>query len=250
MFQAACPGWGGKLSPWAFPGIEASWALPPPPPSGSRHPAPTTSRPDRGKQTGKGALCLPIRCDYFEVVDSSGAITLRALTNLLLALKLSTNQVSLLWGRWPIWCLHWSCWPIRCDYSEVVYRSGCLHLKLLTNEVRARKCSNFQPVVGIRIRILRIRMFLGLPDPHPDPLVTITDPDSSIIKNSLENLDFYYFLISLWLLRVMYQCSESGSYVFRPTGSASGSVLKCHGSPTLVPTVSCDHWGCLTNQAR
>ncbi len=56
VFQAACPGWGGKLSPWAFPGIEASWASPPP--SGSRHPShPTTSRPDRGKQTGKGALC-------------------------------------------------------------------------------------------------------------------------------------------------------------------------------------------------
>jgi hypothetical protein len=29
---------------------------------------------------------------------------------------------------------------------------------------------------------IRIRMFLGLPDPHPDPLVTITDPDPSIIK--------------------------------------------------------------------
>jgi hypothetical protein len=25
-------------------------------------------------------------------------------------------------------------------------------------------------------------MFLDLPDPHPDPLVTSTDPDSSIIK--------------------------------------------------------------------
>ncbi len=163
-------------------------------------------------------------------VDQSGAITLRSLT----------YQVRLLWGRWPL----------RCDYFEGVYRSGCLHLKLLTNEVRARKCSNFQPVAGIRIRILRIRIFLDLPDPHPDPLVTSTDPDSSIIKNSLENLDFYYFLISLWLLRVMYQCSESGSYVFGPTVSASGSVLKCHGSTTLVPTSSCDHWDCLTNQVR
>jgi hypothetical protein len=28
---------------------------------------------------------------------------------------------------------------------------------------------------------LGIRMFLGLPDPHPDPLVTNTDPDPSII---------------------------------------------------------------------
>ncbi len=44
-------------------------------------------------------------------------------------------------------------------------------------------------------------MFLGLPDPHPDLLVTITDlaldpataPDPSIIKqNSKKNIDFYF----------------------------------------------------------
>ncbi len=44
-------------------------------------------------------------------------------------------------------------------------------------------------------------MFLGLPDPHPDPLVTSTDlaldpataPDPSIIKqNSKKNIDFYF----------------------------------------------------------
>jgi hypothetical protein len=37
-------------------------------------------------------------------------------------------------------------------------------------------------VLGIQIR--RIHMFLGLPDPHPDPLVTSTDPDTdpSFIK--------------------------------------------------------------------
>ncbi len=31
---------------------------------------------------------------------------------------------------------------------------------------------------------IQIHMFLGLPDPHPDPLVTCTDPapDPSIIK--------------------------------------------------------------------
>jgi hypothetical protein len=41
-------------------------------------------------------------------------------------------------------------------------------------------------------------MFLGLPDPHPDPLVTSTGlgldaaPDPSIIKkNNNKNLDFY-----------------------------------------------------------
>jgi hypothetical protein len=38
-------------------------------------------------------------------------------------------------------------------------------------------------------------MFLGPPDPHPDPLVTITDPVPSSIKNSKKNLDFYCFVI-------------------------------------------------------
>jgi hypothetical protein len=36
-------------------------------------------------------------------------------------------------------------------------------------------------------------MFLGLPDPHPDPLVTSTDPAPSSNKNSKKNLDFYCF---------------------------------------------------------
>ncbi len=34
----------------------------------------------------------------------------------------------------------------------------------------------------IRIRICRIQMFLGLPDPHPDPLIREMDPDPSIVK--------------------------------------------------------------------
>ncbi len=34
----------------------------------------------------------------------------------------------------------------------------------------------------LRIRIRRIHIFLGLPDPHPDLLVRDTDPDPSIIK--------------------------------------------------------------------
>jgi hypothetical protein len=37
-----------------------------------------------------------------------------------------------------------------------------------------------QPVLRIRIRIRRVRMFLGLLD--PDPLVRGVDPDPSIIK--------------------------------------------------------------------
>jgi hypothetical protein len=47
-------------------------------------------------------------------------------------------------------------------------------------------------------------MLLGLPDPHPDPLVSNMDPapdpapDPSIIKQkSKKNLDFYCFVTSL-----------------------------------------------------
>jgi hypothetical protein len=40
-----------------------------------------------------------------------------------------------------------------------------------------------KPVLWIRIRICRIRMFLGLLDPDPDPLVRGTDPNPSIIKH-------------------------------------------------------------------
>jgi hypothetical protein len=39
-----------------------------------------------------------------------------------------------------------------------------------------------EPVLRIRIQIRRIHMFLGLPDPHPDPLVKYMDPDPPIIK--------------------------------------------------------------------
>ncbi len=53
-----------------------------------------------------------------------------------------------------------------------------------------------------RIRIRRIRMFLGLLDPDPDPLVQGSDPDPSIksIKNSKKNLNPSV----LWLLYDFY----------------------------------------------
>jgi hypothetical protein len=50
------------------------------------------------------------------------------------------------------------------------------------------------------IRIHRIHMFLGLPDPDKDPLVRGMDPDPdpdphlSSCKNSKKNLDSYYFV--------------------------------------------------------
>ncbi len=42
-------------------------------------------------------------------------------------------------------------------------------------------------------------MFLGLPDPNPDPLVRCMDPDPDpsitvSCKNSKKNLDSYYFM--------------------------------------------------------
>ncbi len=51
-----------------------------------------------------------------------------------------------------------------------------------------------------RIRIHRIHMFLGLPDPDPDPIVRGMDPDPSIIKqNGTKNLDSYGFVTSFGL---------------------------------------------------
>ncbi len=50
----------------------------------------------------------------------------------------------------------------------------------------------------LRIRICRIRMVLGLPDPYPDSLVQGTDPDPSTIKQKYqENPDSYCFVASL-----------------------------------------------------
>jgi hypothetical protein len=48
--------------------------------------------------------------------------------------------------------------------------------------LRKQPPSLFPPVLGIRIR-----MFLSLPDPHPDQLVTSTDPapDPSIINGKV-----------------------------------------------------------------
>ncbi len=73
-------------------------------------------------------------------------------------------------------------------------------------QVIVPNCIHFSSV-GDRIR--RICMLLGLPDPHPDPLVTSTNrlrirlwprilPSSS--KNSKKNLDFHCFVTSYDLL--------------------------------------------------
>jgi hypothetical protein len=63
-----------------------------------------------------------------------------------------------------------------------------------TQDLKTAPETLFFAVLGIRIRIRRMRMLLGLPDPNSDPLVTSTfpDPDPSIIKQ--KNIDFYCFV--------------------------------------------------------
>jgi hypothetical protein len=59
---------------------------------------------------------------------------------------------------------------------------------------------------GIRIRIHRIHLFLGLQDPDPDPLVRGMDPDpdptldpdpSIIMQKYKKNLDSFFLLLFL-----------------------------------------------------
>jgi hypothetical protein len=67
------------------------------------------------------------------------------------------------------------------------------HEELATCSVCARVvalvfCSYPQAVLGIRIR--RIRMFFGLPDPEPDPLVRCkdADPDPTLLLIMHQNV--------------------------------------------------------------
>jgi hypothetical protein len=59
----------------------------------------------------------------------------------------------------------------------------------------------------LRIRIRRIRMFLGLPDPCPDLLEKGTDPDPSIIKKNinkkLDSCCFVTFFMTFYLRKMM-----------------------------------------------
>ncbi len=102
-----------------------------------------------------------------------------------------------------------------------------------------------------RIRIRGIRMFLGLPDLHPDPLVTTTDPDPSTSSKKVgKTLIFYCFVTSLRLVVFEEWCKctdvpDPDPYVLGPPGSASVSPRygsedpdpdppKCHGSATML----------------
>ncbi len=72
--------------------------------------------------------------------------------------------------------------------------------------------------------------FFGLPDPHPDLLVTSTHP--SIIKQKKERPRFLLYCNFLWLF-ISEECCKCTSvpnlhkdqYIFGPPGSASGRIL-------------------------
>jgi hypothetical protein len=81
-------------------------------------------------------------------------------------------------------------------------------------------------------------MFVRLPDPLPDPLVTSTDPapDPSIMQQKIvKNLDFHCFVTSLCLFILEEKCKGTGvsdpdPYIIGPPGSASESVSQRYGS--------------------
>ncbi len=88
-------------------------------------------------------------------------------------------------------------------------------------------------------------MFPGLPDPHPDPLITSTDPDQtsdpSIIKQKIARKTLISTVLSLLLSLKNDVCtSVPHPFVFRPPGSAFGSVSQRYGSedPHLNPDLS------------
>jgi hypothetical protein len=73
--------------------------------------------------------------------------------------------------------------------------------KLFSSVAFTMRAENILFCSVFRIRIHRINVFLGLPDPDPDPLVRGMDPDpaldpdpSIIMKNNKKNLESYYFV--------------------------------------------------------
>jgi hypothetical protein len=69
-------------------------------------------------------------------------------------------------------------------------------------------------------------MFLGLPDPHPDSLVTSTDQAKIVGKPLISAFLLYHFFTSV---------PDPGPYVFGPPGSTSGSVRQRYGSEDPDP---------------
>jgi hypothetical protein len=72
-------------------------------------------------------------------------------------------------------------------------------------------------------------MFLGLPDPHPEPLVTSTDPDPvpdpSIIKQNNKKKTLILLFCDFFDILLVFPDPhpEPDPYVFGPPGSASGT---------------------------
>jgi hypothetical protein len=83
-------------------------------------------------------------------------------------------------GFWPdLKTVHW--------FMEINQRKKtnlAVHWLGFKNPQTTSMCQSFCKAPAVLGICFRIRMILGLPNPHPDPLVTSTDPapDPSIIK--------------------------------------------------------------------
>ncbi len=110
-------------------------------------------------------------------------------------------------------------------------------------------------MLGIRIRIW-IRMFLVLPDPNPDPFGSWSSSgsgsfhhQSKIFLKTLISSAFWLLNDFLSLVRIRIRIRIYRISMFRASRirlsevqvriRGSGSLPKCHGSPTLVVTFVC-----------
>jgi hypothetical protein len=84
-------------------------------------------------------------------------------------------------------------------------------------------------------------MFLGLPDPHPDQLVTSTDTDPSLFEA------FKFHLLNIKnmrkeiLVRIRNRIRYSEVRILG-SGSVSGCEQKCHGTGTLLNMMNFFLW--------
>ncbi len=188
-------------------------------------------------------LAFGVNCDVFESADSScrgPAAPVR------LSPSLGRGRAHLL--NTPAQGTAVQCLPVRSlwtalDSHNSSQKISSVHTAFFSSSVSVA-CENKAPETMWGIRI---RMFLGLPDPHPDPLVTSTDPvpySSVTKKDSKKNLDFYCFVTSLWLSIFEEWCKctsvpnphHPDPYVFGPPGSTFGSVSQRYGSEDRILT--------------
>ncbi len=89
----------------------------------------------------------------------------------------------------------------------------------------------------LRIRIRWSRMFSGLLDPFPDPLVTRKDPDPYPLLRKTFTSTGLWLIYDFLSLKNYVSVPDPDPYVFGPLGSASGSVSQRYGceDPDLQP---------------